>query len=50
MHSKIRTAANVIIHTGLKPITYHTNAIHFDIYIFTDFDGLFMLMVIMSLF
>ena len=23
MHSKTRTAANVIIHTGLTPITYH---------------------------
>ena len=50
MHSKIRTTASVIIHTGHKPITYHSGAKNSDIYIFTDFDGVFILMVIVSLF
>ena len=50
IHSKIRTTRNVIIHTGHKPITYQSDAKHSDIYIFIDFDGVFILMVIMSLF
>ena len=50
MHCKIRTTASAIIHTGHKPITYHSDAKHSDVHIFTDFDGLFILMVIMLLF
>ena len=46
MDSQIRATTNIIIHTGLKSITYHSNAIHSDIYIFTEFDGVFILMVI----